>query len=80
MPLKTRSFADILKMNLQLTQEFLMHRIFGGDPQGKVKLLLEYAGERKEVADPWYTGDFEITYRDILNGCNGILSTLGEVK
>ena len=57
-----------------------MNRIFGSDPQGKVKLLLEYAGERKEVADPWYTGDFEITYRDILKGCNFILSTLGEGK
>ena len=57
-----------------------MHRIFGADPQNKVKLLLEYANEAKEVADPWYTGDFEITYRDIVKGCKGILQTLGEAK
>lgn len=50
-----------------------MHRIFGSDPKNKIKLLLEYAGEEKEVADPWYTGDFEATYSDILKGCQGIL-------
>ena len=57
-----------------------MLRIFGSDPQNKVKLLLEYCGEEKEVADPWYTGDFESTYNDILRGCKGILKTQGGEK
>ena len=57
-----------------------MQRIFGSDPQNKIKLLLNYVGEDKEVADPWYTGDFDKTYEDILAGCQGILSTLGEEK
>ena len=57
-----------------------MLRIFGSDPQNKIKLLLDYAAEHKEVADPWYTGDFEATYRDIIRGCDAFLSTQGEKK
>lgn len=57
-----------------------MHRIFGSDPQNKVKLLLDYVGKHTEVADPWYTGNFEATYQDILQGCEGILSTQGGEK
>ena len=90
-----------------------MSRMLGGDPEGKLHLLLEYAGRRKgpprepseayhvgrgearersefspraeteksglcfdEVADPWYTGDFEATWRDVLAGCRGLLSAL----
>ena len=57
-----------------------MKRIFGSDPENKIKLLLSFANEEKEVADPWYTGDFEKTYQDILKGCLGILSTPGGEK
>ena len=53
-----------------------MHRIFGSDPQDKIKLLLDYAGEHREVADPWYTGDFEQTYQDVLAGCKGLLEKI----
>ena len=54
-----------------------MCRILGGDPEGKVHLLLDYAGRPgQEVADPWYTGDFETTYRDVLEGCRGLLDQL----
>ena len=53
-----------------------MHRILGGDPDGKIKLLLEYAGMSKEVADPWYTGKFDVTYRDVLTGCEALLEHL----
>lgn len=42
--------------------------IFGEDPEGKVKLLLD-----RGIADPWYTGDFEISYRDIVEGCKNII-------
>ena len=57
-----------------------MNRIFGKDTKSKIKLLLDYVGLDKEVADPWYTGNFEATYQDILAGCQGILSTLGGEK
>lgn len=49
-------------------------RIFGGDPDGKIHKLLEFAGTGKNVADPWYTGDFATTYNDIVNGCTAILN------
>ena len=51
-----------------------MTRICGGDPQGKIRLLMEYAGQPgREVADPWYTGDFDATWDDVLAGCQGLL-------
>ena len=51
-----------------------MNRICGGDPDSKIHLLMEFAGRPKaEVADPWYTGDFEATWQDVLEGCRGIL-------
>ncbi len=51
-----------------------MTRICGGDPQGKIHLLMEYAGQPgREVADPWYTGDFDATWDDVLAGCQGLL-------
>ena len=54
-----------------------MNRICGGDTAHKIHLLLEYAGRpEEEVADPWYTGDFETTWRDVLAGCDGILRQL----
>lgn len=53
-----------------------MNRICGGDPEGKIHLLLEYAGRTDEVADPWYTGDFEATWQDVLAGCTGLLEKL----
>ena len=43
----------------------------------KVHMLLEFAGEDRSVADPWYTGDFETTYDDVAAGCNGLLGWLG---
>lgn len=52
-------------------------RIIGEDNLGKVHLLLEYAGEPgREVADPWYTGNFEVTYKDVLRGCKALLAEL----
>ena len=51
-----------------------MERICGGDPAGKLRLLLSFAGREEAVADPWYTGDFEQAYSDILEGCRGLLA------
>ena len=54
-----------------------MHRICGGDYDGKIHPLLEYAGRPDdEVADPWYTDDFEATWQDVLAGCLGLLEFL----
>lgn len=50
-----------------------MHRMLGGDPEGKICLLMDFTERPGEVADPWYTGDFEATWRDVLEGCRGIL-------
>ena len=47
-----------------------------GDLQGKVHMMMEYAGESRDVADPWYTGDFEQTYQDVLSGCKGLLEQI----
>ena len=43
------------------------------DPQNKISLLMSFAGENRDVADPWYTGDFEATERDIVSGCEALL-------
>ena len=51
-------------------------RIIGEDDQGKVSLLLEHAGVYRDVADPWYTGDFEATWDDVTLGCQALLEEL----
>ena len=51
-------------------------RIFGDDKQNKVSKLLQWADSEKSVADPWYTGNFEITYDDIVTGCTAIIEKL----
>jgi protein-tyrosine phosphatase len=47
-----------------------------GDPGHKVRKLMSYAGKDTDVADPWYSGDFERTYQDVVEGCRGILRVL----
>lgn len=54
-----------------------MERMCGGDPADKIHMLMEYAGNgAQDVADPWYTGDFNATWRDCLNGCKGLMSDI----
>ena len=53
-----------------------MHRICGGDPDGKLRLLMDYTDRPCDVADPWYTDDFEATWQDVLAGCQGLLREL----
>ncbi len=50
-----------------------LRRIIPEDPQGKVHLMMSYAGIGRDVADPWYTGDFEETFQDLLTGCEAML-------
>lgn len=52
-------------------------RILGSDPEGKLKLLMSFAGEDRGIADPWYTGDYDLTYEDIYKGLMGLLKALG---
>ena len=52
-------------------------RITGGDRLNKVKKLPEFAGKDKSIADPWYTGNFEETFEDVREGCDGLLEYLG---
>ncbi len=52
-------------------------RIIGSDKDEKVTKLLSFAGEGGDIADPWYTGNFDDTYDDVLRGCEGLLSYLG---
>ena len=53
-----------------------MRRICGGDPEGKISLLLDHTDRPADVADPWYTGDFEATWKDVLEGCSRLLKEL----
>ena len=55
-----------------------MQRIYSGDPDGKLHLLMDYTDRPGDVADPWYTGDFEATWQDVLEGCQGLLHELME--
>ena len=53
-----------------------MRRICGGDPDGKMHLLMDFTCRPGDVADPWYTGDFDATWRDVDAGCRGLLQWL----
>lgn len=53
-----------------------MQRICGGDPAGKMHRLLDYTDRPDDVADPWYTGDFEATWQDVSAGCRGLLASI----
>ena len=51
-----------------------LRRLLGEDKDHKISLLMDYTDRPGEVADPWYTGDFEATWRDVLEGCEGLLA------
>ena len=53
-----------------------MERISGGDRAHKIHRLLDYTQRPGDVADPWYTGNFEATWRDVLEGCQALLDTI----
>ena len=74
------SFNAIIAMGLLIGMDSAnlrdMHRICGGDYAGKMSLLMDHTARPGNVADPWYTGDFEATWRDVLEGCQGLLKEL----
>ena len=53
-----------------------MMKIIGSDPDFKVKKLMDYTSRGGDVADPWFTGEFSVTYRDVHDGCEGLLKSL----
>ena len=57
-----------------------INRIIDRDTEGKVHLLLEYAGSTRDIADPWYTGNFDVTYDDIVEGCSAFLNHIKQTK
>ncbi len=57
-----------------------MHRILGGDPGGKIHKLMDYTSRPGDVADPWYSDRFDIAYRDIYEGCAGLLESIRKCK
>ncbi len=75
----TNGDYDRYDLLIGMDQENLwnMHRICGGDYDEKLHLLMEFTDRPDaEVADPWYTGDFEAAWRDVLEGCKGLLERL----
>lgn len=57
-----------------------MERICGGDPQRKMRLLMDFTQRPGDVADPWFTRDFDAAWRDITEGCQGLLRALEQAK
>lgn len=55
-------------------------RIFGGDPEGKIRRLLDFSARPRDIDDPWWTGDFRIAYADILEGVSALLDKLTAQK
>ena len=55
-----------------------MNRIYGGDPDGKIYKMLDFTDRDGDVADPWYTGNFDATWRDVSEGCRGLFSHIKE--
>lgn len=55
---------------------YYMNRKWNNDPDDKIKMLLEFAGKKRAIADPWYTGNFDQTYKDVLEGCTALLQKI----
>ena len=56
-----------------------LRRLLGEDVEGKISLLMDYTSRPGDVADPWYTGDFEATWQDVLEGCRGLLEAFSPI-
>ena len=76
----TKKDYESFDMIIGMDEENLwdMRRICGGDRDGKISLLMDWAGNSRDVADPWYTGNFETTYQDLITGCTALLKKLKE--
>ena len=74
------SAEDYKKFDMLICMEEMnvrsMRRFVKGDPEGKISLLMDYTDRPGDVADPYYSGDFQATWRDVWEGCNGLLEYL----
>ncbi len=77
MTLADYAFYDYIVCMDQSNLRWLRY-IIGDDTDHKVSLMLAWAGKTRDVADPWYTGDFTQAYNDILEGCQAMLNQLGQ--
>ncbi|MBQ9103557.1 MAG: low molecular weight phosphotyrosine protein phosphatase [Clostridia bacterium] len=73
---KSDYFESDLFVGMDFQNIAQMERIFGGDPDNKICLIMDYTSRGGEVSDPWWTRDFEKAYQDILEGVNGLLEYL----
>ncbi len=80
--LMTRRDYDRFDMLIGMDRENIrmMRAICGGDPDGKISLLMSHTDRPGEVSDPWYTGDFEATWEDILSGCQCLLQEAEDLR
>ena len=74
----TRADYDRFDLIIGMDAENLwgMRRILGEDPEGKVHLLLDWSSRPRDIADPWYTGNFDVTFDDVMEGCTTLLDHL----
>ncbi|MBR4789442.1 MAG: hypothetical protein IK024_00970 [Treponema sp.] len=85
--LQKKRAIEALCQKLKITSEqivamddeniYYMNRCWGPDPDRKIVRLLSFAGKTRDIADPWYTGNFDQTYEDIVEGCTAFLKFLG---
>ncbi len=72
--------ADYGRWDLLLGMEEMnlshMKRVFGGDPEGKIRRLLDYAERPRDISDPWFSGDFDAAWLDIAEGCAALFDAL----
>ena len=77
--LRSRDYAEYdLLIGMDQANLHNMRRICGGDPEGKLRLLMDFTDRPADVADPWYTNDFEATWRDVEEGCRGLLESIAD--
>ena len=74
----TRADYDMYDWLVAMDDEniFYMNRCWSPDPEHKIVRLLSFAGKTRDIADPWYTGNFDQTYDDIMEGCTAFLNKL----
>ena len=78
-PMDRSDYAEYdLLIGMETSNVHSMRRICGGDPEGKIHRLLDFSDRPHDIADPWYTGNFDLTYDDVDEGCDALLEHLKE--
>ena len=78
-PMDRSDYAEYaLLIGMEASNVRSMRHICGGDPEGKLRLLMDFTDRPADVADPWYTNDFEATWRDVEEGCRGLLESIAD--